>query len=70
MQRAGFFTALLAVLLGELGAAQRVAAAPVDELVAAAKKEGVLDRVCSACLRYEVCSRSRRAQELGRSSRR
>jgi hypothetical protein len=44
MQRAGIFVALLAVLLGEFGGAQRVTAAPIDELVAAPRK-----KACSTC---------------------
>lgn len=56
MQRAGFFVVLLAVLLG---GSPRAAAAPIDELVAAAKKEGVLDMYAPSTLSPEG------AQKLG-----
>ena len=59
MKQLGFFMAGLLALLVQVGPAHRAAAAPIDELVAAAKKEGVLDFYAPSTLSPEG------AQKLG-----
>src|SRR5512147_567269 len=59
MKRVGCIVALFSFLLSDLGGPQRAATAPVDELVAAAKKEGVLDMYAPSTLSPEG------AQKLG-----
>jgi iron(III) transport system substrate-binding protein len=59
MKRVGYIVALFSFLLSDLGGPQRAATAPVDELVAAAKKEGVLDLYAPSTLSPEG------AQKLG-----
>ena len=59
MKQLGFLMAGLLALLVQVGPAHRAAAAPIDELVAAAKKEGVLDFYAPSTLSPEG------AQKLG-----
>src|SRR3989338_10775671 len=61
MKQLGFFMAGLLALLVQVGPAHRAAAAPIDELVAAAKKEGVLDFYAPSTLTPEGAQKLREA---------
>src|SRR3989338_704109 len=61
MKQLGFFMAGLLALLVQVGPAHRAAAAPIDELVAAAKKEGIIDFYAPATLSPEGAQKLREA---------